>query len=125
MDNSILDNTKKILNLSSDYTPFDQDIVTHINAAFSVLNQLGLGPLDGFMITDNIATWDDFQVATNQLNLVKTYIYLKVRMYFDPPGTSYLIEAMNKQIAECEWRLSVFRESELIVLLEATDEEVA
>lgn len=113
MTNSILNSTKKILGLDYSYTAFDTDIITHINAAFSVLNQLGIGPVDGFSIEDEETTWVSFVIPTNQLNLVKTYIYLKVRMYFDPPGTSYLIDAMNKQIVECEWRLSVFRENAL------------
>lgn len=107
---SILNSTKKILGLDYSYTAFDMDIITHINAAFSVLNQLGIGPADGFFIESTDESWDEFIVPTNQMNLVKTYVYLKVRMFFDPPSTSYLIEAMNKQIAECEWRLSLFRE---------------
>lgn len=123
MTSSILNSTKKILGLDFDYTPFDLDIITHINAAFSVLNQLGLGPLDGFMIEDDQADWGEFQVPQNQLNLVKTYIYLKVRTLWDPPTTSYLIEATNKQIAEIEWRLNVFREGDIITLLDATEEE--
>lgn len=130
MADSILDSTKKILGLDKDYTPFDLDILTHINSAFSILNQLGIGPVAGFSIEDNTATWDDFETPLNQLNLIKTWLFLKVRMYFDPPSTSYLIEAMNRQIAECEWRLSVFREQALIealALLEpiVEEEEVA
>lgn len=120
MTTSILNNTKKILGLDFSYTAFDTDIITHINAAFSVLNQLGIGPEDGFTIEDGDSSWADFVIPVNQLNLVKTYIYLKVRMFFDPPATSYLIDAMNKQIGECEWRLSVFRENTL-----PNEEEVA
>lgn len=119
---SILDDTKKILGFDTSYTPFDTDVIIHINAAFSVLNQLGLGPVTGFMITDNTEDWEDFEAPTNQMNLIKTYVYLKVRMYFDPPSTSYLIEAMNKQIAEAEWRLSCFRENDLAILLADTEE---
>jgi hypothetical protein len=110
MADSILDSTKKILGLSSDYTPFDLDIITHLNSAFSTLSQLGVGPEDGFYITDSEPTWDDFLAPENQLNMVKTYVFLKVRMMFDPPSTSYLIEAMNQQILEHEWRLNAFRE---------------
>lgn len=125
MTSSILNSTKKILGLDFSYTAFDLDIITHINAAFSVLNQLGIGPIDGFMIEGEEENWDLFEVPTNQLNLIKTYLFLKVRMLFDPPSTSYLIEAMNKQIAEAEWRLSVFREQEVLLDLIATEEEVA
>jgi hypothetical protein len=111
MADSILNSTKKILGLASDYTAFDLDVITHINGAFSTLDQIGVGPVGGFSIEDDEATWDDFTAPPNQLNLVRTYIFLKVRMLFDPPGTSYLIEAMNKQIQEHEYRLNVFREN--------------
>jgi hypothetical protein len=107
---SILNGTKKILGLDSDYLAFDFDIITHINAAFSTLNQLGVGPEDGFFIEDSTANWEDFVVPANQLNLVKTYVYLKVRFLFDPPTTSFLLEAMSNQIKEYEWRLNLFRE---------------
>ncbi|MET0786851.1 MAG: hypothetical protein ABWY25_09110 [Paenisporosarcina sp.] len=110
MEESILKSTKKILGLAEDYTPFDLDVITHINAAFSILDQLGVGPVDGFSIYDDTAVWDDFVVPPNQLHLVKTYIYLKVRYLFDPPTTSFLLEAANTQIKEYEWRLNVFRE---------------
>jgi len=113
MEESILISTKKILGLDSEYTPFDLDVITHINASFSTLNQLGVGPEEGFFIQDETAVWSDFIVPPNQLNLVKTYVYLKVRSIFDPPTTSYLIEAVNNQIKEYEWRLNVFREWEL------------
>lgn len=103
--------TKKILGIAEDYTVWDLDIITHINTAFSTLTQLGVGPAEGFMIEDATADWTDF-ISDNDLqyNSVKTYVYLRVRMLFDPPGTSYLIEAMNKQIEELEWRLNVHRE---------------
>lgn len=107
---SILDSTKKILGLTAGYTPFDHDILTHINSAFAILDQLGVGPEGGFSIEDNSLTWDDFEVPLNQLSLVKTYVFLKVRMLFDPPTTSYLITAMEKQISELEWRISALRE---------------
>jgi len=124
MVNSILHSTKKILGLDFTYTPFDTDIITHINAAFSVLNQLGIGPDDGFYIDDAEDGWDEFLVPANQLHLVKTYIFLKVRMLFDPPTTSFLITAMENQIKEYEWRLSTMRETSLQVLLASTPEEV-
>jgi hypothetical protein len=111
MTDSILDSTKKVLNLDADYTSFDQDIIMHINAAFSTLNQLGVGPQSGFMIEDNEAVWFDFLAGDLRLNNVKTYVYLRVRMLFDPPTIGYLVDAMQKQIEELEWRINVQRES--------------
>lgn len=124
MNPSILGSTKKVLGLSENYVAFDQDIIMYINTAFSVLNQLGIGPVNGFSISDNTTVWQDYDVSLNQMNAIQTYIYLKVRMLFDPPGTSYLIEAMNKQIAELEWRLNAFREVDLQQLLDITVEDV-
>jgi hypothetical protein len=118
MEESILTSTKKILGLEADYTPFDLDVITHINAAFSILNQLGVGPVDGFSIDDNSTSWNDYDVPQNQLHLVKTYVFLKVRVLFDPPGTSFLLESANNQIKEYEWRLNTFREGELVPNLE-------
>lgn len=114
MTDSILDSVKKVLGLESTYTAFDTDIILHINSVISVLNQLGIGPVGGFMIVDNTATWDAF-VGTNtdmNLNMVKTYVYLRVRLLFDPPATSFAIEAFTKQYQELEWRLNVKREGE-------------
>lgn len=112
MEDSILKSTKKILGLADDYDAFDLDVITHINAAFTILDQLGIGPTDGYSIEDDTAVWSDFNCPLNQLNLLKTYIYLKVRVLFDPPGTSFLLEAANNQIKEYEWRLSTLREVE-------------
>jgi hypothetical protein len=108
---SILDGTKKALNLAPDYTPFDQDIIMHINSVFSTLNQLGVGPELGFMIEDNGALWSDFLGGDLRLNNVKTYVYLRVRMLFDPPTIGYLVDAMKEQAKELEWRINAQRES--------------
>jgi hypothetical protein len=110
MESSILISTKKILGVAANYTAFDLDIITHINSAFSILNQLGVGPVMGFAIEDDAAVWADLALPQNQLSMVRTYIFIKARMLFDPPTTSFLIEAMNKQIEEHEWRLTIFRE---------------
>ncbi len=115
MERSILTSTKKILGVAENYTAFDLDIIMHINDGLSSLNQLGIGPIEGFAIEDDSAIWDDLILPLTQLSMVKTYIFIKTRMLFDPPTTSFLIDAMNKQIQEHEWRLSVFRE-ELIPL---------
>jgi hypothetical protein len=110
MEASILTSTKKILGIAEDYTVFDLDIITHINSAFSTLTQLGVGPPQGFMITDATAQWDSFIANDSQYNPVKSYVFLRVRQLFDPPSTSYLITAVEKQIQELEWRLNVHRE---------------
>jgi hypothetical protein len=109
---SILNDTKKILQLADDYTAFDLDVLTHINTAFTTLNQLGIGPAEGFMIEDASAQWEDFLGGDPRLNSVKTYLYLKVRLVFDPPATSFHIAALEKQIEELEWRLNVQREGD-------------
>lgn len=111
MEQSILTSTKKILGIAEDYTVFDLDIITHINTVFSTLTQLGVGPAEGFMIEDDEAEWGDFIGDDNRFNSVKSYVFLKVRQLFDPPTTSYLIDAVNKQIQELEWRLNTNRES--------------
>jgi hypothetical protein len=113
MEESILKSTKKILGLADNYTAFDQDVITHINATFSILDQLGVGPEGGFMVEDEATVWGDYAVPPNQLHLIKTYVFLKVRLLFDPPSTSFLIDAITKQISEYEWRLNIFREWEL------------
>lgn len=107
---SILTSTKKILGLTEDYTVFDPDILVHINSTFSTLNQLGIGPEDGFMIVDKTTTWDAFIGSNMKYNAVKTYMYLKVRLVFDPPQTSFVLAALQDQIREQEWRLNVVRE---------------
>lgn len=112
MATSILNDVKKVLGLGSDYTAFDIDILMHINSVFDTLNQLGIGPILGYMIEDNAATWDAFIGSDLLLNSIKTYIYLRVRMLFDPPQTSFAIDAMNNQVKELEWRINVKREGE-------------
>lgn len=111
MSDSILTTTKKALSLAEDYTAFDSDIIMHINTTFSTLNQLGVGPVGGFEIEDATPVWDDFLVGNSRFNFIKSYMYLKVRLLFDPPATSFHIEAMKNQISEFEWRISVLRES--------------
>lgn len=110
MEDNILDSTKKVLGLDKAYTPFDLDIMTHINAALAVVNQLGVGPTEGFFLVDGSEGWSDTTIPDTQLSIVKTYVYLKVRLLFDPPQTSFVLESLNKQIAEYEWRLNTLRE---------------
>lgn len=110
METSILNSTKKRLGLASDYEVFDEAVITQINSAFSDLTQLGVGPAV-FMIEDDTTEWSEYIADDDvQLNWVKTFVYLKVRLAFDPPQTSYLITSMEKQLEQIEWRLTIDRE---------------
>lgn len=104
---SILISIKKLLGIGEDYTHFDTDIIIHINSAFSVLTQLGVGPEGGFFISDDSAVWSDYLNDETKLEMVKSYIYVKVKMVFDPPMSSSTMEAMKRYIDEFEWRLNV------------------
>lgn len=105
---SVLLSIKKLVGLDRAYTAFDDDLIIHINSVFTILNQLGVGPKQSFFITGEEDTWSDFfQDTVKQPELVKSYIYLKVRLLFDPPSTGVLHEAMERQISEFEWRLNV------------------
>ena len=103
---SILTSIKKLLGIEEEYTQFDSDIIMHINTVFLNLTQLGVGPAEGFLIEDDSATWDDFIGDSNQLQAVKTYVYLKVKLLFDPPLSSSVTESINRIISELEWRLN-------------------
>lgn len=105
---SILDSIKKLLGIDKTYTQFDTDIIMHINTVFMNLTQLGVGPVEGFFIEDNSAVWSDFVDIDEdvQLNAVKTYVYLKVKLLFDPPLSSSVVQSMNNMISELEWRLN-------------------
>lgn len=107
MDSSILTSIKKLLGLSEEDTSFDQDIIMHINTVFNILAQLGVGPANGFSIEDDGAIWSDYLGKATNLELIKSYIYMKVRLMFDPPTSSILADAMNKNISELEWRINV------------------
>lgn len=106
---SILISIKKLLGISKDCTDFDTDIIIHINTTFMILNQLGVGE-EGFQIEDNSSTWDEF-VNLEQLSAVKSYVHLKVKLLFDPPTNSFLVDAINESIKELEWRLNVKAEN--------------
>lgn len=111
MENSILISIKKLLGLDKDYTQFDADIIMHINSVFMILNQLGVGPSKGFRIEDDKTEWDEYISEDDDLDAVKTYIHLKVKLLFDPPLNSAVMEAMKQSINELEWRLNVHAES--------------
>ena len=104
---SILTSIKKLLGITEEYENFDQDIIMHINSAFMILNQLGVGPKSGFSINNKSSTWDEFIPESSNLEAVKTYVHLKVKLMFDPPLSSTVIEAIKSQINELEWRLNV------------------
>lgn len=101
---SILDSIKKNLGIVPEYTAFDDQIILDINAAFSTLHQLGFGPDEGFEITGIDEFWSDI-IEEPRFNFVKSYVCMKVRVMFDPPTSSYALDALNKQIAEYEWRI--------------------
>lgn len=110
---SILTSIKKLLLLGEDYTPFDNDIIMHINTVFMTLTQLGVGPSEGFYIEDDQAEWVDFIPDLNKLQAVKTYIFLRVKILFDPTSLgSATLAAYERQIQELEWRLNVAAESD-------------
>ena len=106
-EESILDYVKKLLGIQKDYTYFDTDVIYGINAAFGTLTQLGVGPEEGFMISDDTAKWTDFVSDITRLSLIKEYVCLKTRLLFDPPSSNALLEAYNKTAVEYEWRLYV------------------
>lgn len=104
---SILTSTKKMLGISEEYKHFDKDLIMHINSALFVLTQLGVGPAEGFRIEDANNEWSEFIGDTAALELVKSYVFLKVKLLFDPPLSNAAMESANRQIAEFEWRLNV------------------
>lgn len=104
---SILTSIKKLLGIEEDYVHFDADIIMHINSVLSILTQLGVGPSEGYSIKDANATWDEFITNPAKLELVKSYVYLKVRLMFDPPSSSSAIDSMKQLISELEFRIIV------------------
>ncbi|AXH44552.1 hypothetical protein SEA_MEDIUMFRY_6 [Arthrobacter phage MediumFry] len=121
LNDSILDTTKKMLGFESDYTAFDLDIITHINSVFFTLTQLNVGPTTGFLITDKEAKWADF-IGPENVNAVKSYMYMRVRLMFDPPTSSFALDSMKKLAEEIEWRLYVHTDPP--VTTDVTVEEV-
>ena len=103
--NSILNSIKKRLGIMPEYEHFDDDIIMDINTVFTTLNQLGVGPSEGFHIENQDAEWTDFANDMSKLEFVKTYVYLKVKLLFDPPQSSFVIEAIKSQLSELEWRI--------------------
>ena len=112
-DDSILTSVKKVLGIPSYYDHFDRDILLHLNTVMSILNQLGVGPEEGFIVEDDSTTWSDLfdgDIDTNKMMYVKSYVCLRVRLLFDPPTSSGAIDAMERQMRELEWRITVTRD---------------
>src|SRR5574344_190481 len=104
---SILDSIKKLLGIDPSDPSFDDEVIMDINSVFTILTQLGIGPKGGFLITDNSTEWSEFIGDRKDLEVVKTYTYLKVRLMFDPPQNSFLVDSIKKQCDEFEWRSNV------------------
>lgn len=107
VNSSILNTIKNMLGVDETFNGFDAEIMIDINSAFMNLHQLGVGPNESFQISSEQDNWSDFTEDETQLNGIKTYIYLKTRLLFDPPTNSFLVNSIDKQIQELEWRLNV------------------
>lgn len=105
MNNSILLTIKKLLGVSPEYDCYDTDIIVNINYAIATLDQLG-HPANGFIVVDDQETWSDYLEDDTRLELIKTYIYLKVKMVFDPPTSGMVMDSYNGLISELEWRIN-------------------
>ena len=109
---SILTSIKKMLGIAEEYTQFDADIIMYINSVFTTLTQIGVGPSEGFYIENQDEIWEDFIPDQNKIQAVKTYIYLKVRLLFDPLSVgSATLASYERQIQELEWRLNFIAEN--------------
>ena len=108
---SILTSIKKMLGIAEEYEHFDADLISHINSAFMVLTQLGVGPAEGYVISNKSNTWDEFLEDETKLAAVKTYMHKKVGLFFDPPTGSALMDATKSVVNELEWRLNVEAET--------------
>lgn len=104
---SILDSEKKLLGLDADYDVFDDDLVIHINSIFGTLHQLGVGPSQQLVITDNTTTWGEYTTNSEEIYEVRTYVYLRLRLLFDPPSSGFVFSGIESQARELEWRLMV------------------
>ena len=105
-EESIFESVKNLLGVQEEDTSFDQDILIHLNTVLSICTQIGVGPDEGFIVTDNSQTWNDFVRDSAKLSAVKSYVYLRVRRLFDPPLSSSVASANDDAIAELEWRLN-------------------
>lgn len=104
---SILTSIKKMLGIAEDYTHFDAELIMHINSVLSILTQIGVGSSEGFSIEDDVAVWTDFVPANAKLEFIKTYAFMKVKLVFDPPLSSAVMESTNRMISELEARIQI------------------
>jgi len=105
---SILDSIKQLLGIDVNDTSFDKELIIHINGALMILKQLGVGP-EFYSIKDKNNVWEEFTQGRKDLEIIKSFVYLKVRLMFDPPQNSFLVNSIEKQISEYEWRITVQR----------------
>lgn len=117
---SILSSVKKMLGIDEAYTHFDLDIIVHINATLAQLTQFGIGPDAGFAISGIDETWEMFMGTNPRLNMVKSYVYMRVRYLFDPPLSSAAAEAIKQQLDEFGWRLNIAAEDSRVPEKEVT-----
>jgi hypothetical protein len=109
---SILNSIKNMIGIANDYDAFDTILIIHINSVFSILTQLGVGPETGFSIEDENTVWTDYIQDDSKLEFVKSYVYLKVKLLFDPPLSSSVTESVNSLLSELEWRMNVSVEND-------------
>ena len=111
---SILTSIKILLGIEPDDNNFDQELIMHINTVLTIMTQLGFNPTSGFFITDASSMWTDFISVRKDLEMIKSYVFLRVRLLFDPPQNSFLVDTIQKQYAEFEWRLNVQIEDTIV-----------
>lgn len=104
---SILTSVKKMLGIADEYTHFDPDVIMNINSALMTLTQLGIGPEEGFSICDDTSTWIEFIGDSKKVEAVKTYVFIQVKLVFDPPASAAVISSYERKAQELEWRLNV------------------
>lgn len=120
MTDSILDSVKEALGVPVDQPAYDAELIMHINSVLSTLNQIGVGPVEGFMITDKNASWADFLGPSLKLNYAQTYMYLSIKLIFDPPQVSFVIDAFKERIQETAYRLSIAVETSALPIIDVT-----
>ena len=111
LTDSILDSIKKLIGPGVEHNFFDSDLIMHINSAFMILNQVGVGPTIPFKIYDNTATWQDFIPDRDNYQSIIDYVYLRCKLIFDPPSSSFVLSALKEQQQELEWRLNIMAET--------------
>lgn len=120
VDDSILNSVKKLIGPDYDYGPFDRDLIMHINSAFMILNQLGLGPNKPYRISGSNEVWTDFMSDVENFQSVIDYVYLRCRLIFDPPSSSFVLSSLKEQQQELEWRLNVMAETPMWDISDST-----